>query len=477
MAIKARVPNKSISVHATTDSAAPIVGELQPCDEFNLGARKKHANATWLSVTLPNGLTGYIPGDTEVCRIRNAHVNQDVRILAAPNPQARQKTVANRGANFRHAGLVARNGSQWIEVRTPSGKVGFMAPNAPVAFAQEAEGRLASSYAMIFFVGVFSLVLSLVGWLVKSDILPGWEGTVGGSLLLILGFFVKRRSSIALGLAVAIWSLELLARALAVLIAFVGTRGSFGGMFMPIFALYIGYMFWKTMWGGFAALADLKIPVQLLDWPDLDEHKPATQVPAEGNYGDRGERAHAQESQEMLAAYGDEPAKLAARVEEGFATPPSSADANAQAVSSALDNTHEAFLVGDGLPATDKALLQAVTRARSAGELKGLAMAYQHVSERLKEAAGGVEGALRSAHLLLAEHALNLATACIALPSRVLPQMASTLEQMTSTLEVPPGRLHCRALDTCKFYEAHQEEFELVVRRYHVEIWGEPAGD
>ena len=236
----ARVPNQSAAVYAAPDSASTVVGELQPSDEFKLGKTMKRNGSAWVSVIMPDGTSGYIPGNAQVCRIQNAVVAQDeVVILGAPDPSASIKMVCKRGMSFKHAGLVTRNGSQWIEVHTPSGQVGFMAPQASVTFEEAAKGKLANSAGTILFVGGFSLLLGIIGWLSESKVLPGWDGLAGGAVLLALGFLVNKRSRIALGLAVGIWCLELLSRALVIVASFAQEHAQPG--IAQMVGLFIGY--------------------------------------------------------------------------------------------------------------------------------------------------------------------------------------------------------------------------------------------
>jgi hypothetical protein len=275
----ARVPNQSAAVYAAPDSASKVVGELQPSDEFKLGKTMKRNGTAWVSVIIPNGTSGYIPGNTQVCRIQNAVVAQDeVAILGAPDPSASVKMACKRGMSFRHAGLVTRNGSQWIEVHTPSGQVGFMAPQASVTFEEAAKGKLANSAGTILFVGGFSLLLGIIGWLSESKVLPGWDGLAGGAVLLALGFLVNKRSRIALGLAVGIWCLELLSRALVIVASFAQEHAQPG--IAQMVGLFIGYTFLKAMWGGFAAIAELEMPVSLLDWRDADSTSATIETPS-----------------------------------------------------------------------------------------------------------------------------------------------------------------------------------------------------
>lgn len=68
--------------------------------------------------------------------------------------------------------------------------------------------RLGVVYGLILFIGGASLLVGLSGELLKIQLLQqlfGWSSVVTGVIYLVLGFFIKGRSVIALGIAVALW--------------------------------------------------------------------------------------------------------------------------------------------------------------------------------------------------------------------------------------------------------------------------------
>ena len=238
---------------------------MQPSDEFHLGAKKKRAGKLWVSVTLPSGTTGFIPGGTVVCIIRNATIAQEnLDIRDAPALDAGIVATYRRGASFRHAGLVNRNGAQSIEVRTPSGKVGYVPPGSAVTLSNGADAHLAGACGTIFFVGGLSLVLGTIGVLTDSTVLPGWLGVIGGAVMLVLGYLAQRRSKVALAIAIAIWCLELLSRAFVALQS-LGPHQTTPSAGM-IGSLVFGFFLLKSMWGGIAALDMPNAELATVDW-------------------------------------------------------------------------------------------------------------------------------------------------------------------------------------------------------------------
>jgi hypothetical protein len=68
--------------------------------------------------------------------------------------------------------------------------------------------QLRTAYNILFFVGALSLALGVVAVLGQVDVLLaagiGWESIAEGAAFLVLGYFVRRRSVVALGLAAAL---------------------------------------------------------------------------------------------------------------------------------------------------------------------------------------------------------------------------------------------------------------------------------
>ena len=110
--------------------------------------------------------------------------------------------------------------------------------------------KLASAYRAVYAVGVLSVFLGILA-VVAIDKAPG--GIIlailffaVGALYLILGFFVQRRSAIALGIAVAFMALNALSGIYNLLQA-----GSITGLIIPT-------VFFSQTWEGFQAIKELK---------------------------------------------------------------------------------------------------------------------------------------------------------------------------------------------------------------------------
>ncbi|MFN2110692.1 MAG: hypothetical protein ACK2UI_13590 [Anaerolineae bacterium] len=85
--------------------------------------------------------------------------------------------------------------------------------------SSDPENRLKNAYGMVFFVAGLNLFLGLIAWLFQVEFLQdigiGFYSIIFGLVFLVLGFFVKRRSALALILAIAIFALDALLGLLA----------------------------------------------------------------------------------------------------------------------------------------------------------------------------------------------------------------------------------------------------------------------
>ena len=72
--------------------------------------------------------------------------------------------------------------------------------------------RLKTAYGMVFFVAGLNIVLGVIAGLFQVEFLYaigiGWGSVVFGVIFLVLGFFVKRESMVALILAIVIFALD-----------------------------------------------------------------------------------------------------------------------------------------------------------------------------------------------------------------------------------------------------------------------------
>ncbi len=85
--------------------------------------------------------------------------------------------------------------------------------------ASDPETRLKNAYGIVFFIAGLNLFLGLITWLFQIEFLQdigiGFYSIAFGLVFLVLGFFIKRRSAVALIIAVVIFVLDALLGLLA----------------------------------------------------------------------------------------------------------------------------------------------------------------------------------------------------------------------------------------------------------------------
>jgi hypothetical protein len=106
--------------------------------------------------------------------------------------------------------------------------------------------RLSLAYGIIFFVGAINIILGIAAVAADIDVLKrlglGYATMVLGLIYLVLGYFVRRRSTVALVIAIALFAVDtVLAAAL----------GAIGAVVARVFFLIV-------MFGGFSAIRELK---------------------------------------------------------------------------------------------------------------------------------------------------------------------------------------------------------------------------
>lgn len=112
------------------------------------------------------------------------------------------------------------------------------------------------SCGIIFFIGGASLLVGLLAEIIRDrdfSAVFGWPDALVGAAFVVLGLFVKRRSTVALGIAVTMLAGILLLRVVGSLAVF-----SQGGVPMGISGIFVGVMFLILICRGFGAIRQLE---------------------------------------------------------------------------------------------------------------------------------------------------------------------------------------------------------------------------
>jgi hypothetical protein len=122
-----RVVEEKASVHSDTELASPLVAELHAGDEVGVRNVVNVSGVSWCAVTLSDGRVGYVPPPFKGVPMRRVALAQkSVDVLESPAPDSKRKMSYTTGDQFTVAGVVKEGETQWVEIRTGSGNVGFI---------------------------------------------------------------------------------------------------------------------------------------------------------------------------------------------------------------------------------------------------------------------------------------------------------------------------------------------------------------
>jgi hypothetical protein len=194
--------SETTPVHSKPDGQAPVLAHIAAGEEFRLG-QLVNAGVAWVEVTFRDGRNGYILGTTEVFSFKNVVlVDAEIDIHQMPSESPSPVDHLVKGDVLVLIGAAKHVGREWVRVRAPSGRIGFMAgntrvdalPSCPLCNSLHA-GKPLARIAAIFlptFVVMMILeivVLTLLIPFINSKLsLSGLQLTSAGMLVVV--FFV-----------------------------------------------------------------------------------------------------------------------------------------------------------------------------------------------------------------------------------------------------------------------------------------------
>lgn len=117
---------------------------------------------------------------------------------------------------------------------------------------KDAQKLFKSAYGVVFFIAGFNILLGFIALALKVEVLLeiglGIFSIIWGIIFLVLGLFVRQRSRVALGFALALFILD----SLFILFAGMGQKGT-----PPIGGLFVRIFFTAAMIRGFGAISQL----------------------------------------------------------------------------------------------------------------------------------------------------------------------------------------------------------------------------
>ncbi|HBG60497.1 MAG: hypothetical protein A2Y03_10530 [Omnitrophica WOR_2 bacterium GWF2_38_59] len=131
--MRVRVLDERADVYQQSNKESNVVGELRLGDEFTLGKVVKYKGAEWVASTMSDGTRGYVLGDIKVYCIREVILCQkNANVYQNPDSNSKVKMTLKKGEKLTLLNLINQNGSDWVEVRTEEGEVGFISAETRV---------------------------------------------------------------------------------------------------------------------------------------------------------------------------------------------------------------------------------------------------------------------------------------------------------------------------------------------------------
>ena len=181
--MKALIVENTAKVYKTTD-AATWDEEFPIGAEIILGAVSKKNGKQWVAVSLPNGTTGFIQGDTPIFAIKEAMlVQNEVDVYSEPSPQSPLKTQYKKNDHFELMESINKDGKTWVRVRDNLGNEGFIDGETKIKVVEAPEVSASNGIGNMIVGGLFCIG-GTIATMVSYD---SATTSGGGHLLCLLG--------------------------------------------------------------------------------------------------------------------------------------------------------------------------------------------------------------------------------------------------------------------------------------------------
>ena len=188
--MRATLGDESTPVFQEPVAEAISITTLRKGDEFEIGKVIRKKGETWVTVTLENGFTGYIAGDTRIFSIQQVEsIGNDLEMHESPDPESPILGVIPRKTVFTVRGSDKYEEDVWYRVQDSEGVVGYV--KAGVKLRVRPEVSEAGGRKMMITGAVFAVIGLILYFLVP----PAEAGSGRGDFsfitlaLILLGLF------------------------------------------------------------------------------------------------------------------------------------------------------------------------------------------------------------------------------------------------------------------------------------------------
>jgi uncharacterized protein YgiM (DUF1202 family) len=181
------------------DESAPLLQEasnetisiatIKKGEEFEIGKVIRQKKGTWVTITLDNGVTGFISGDTHIFAIQKVEaMGNDLEIYEEPDSSSAVLTTIPKKTLFTVRGVEKVDDQTWYRVESPEGIKGYMLSGPRLRTRPEVTA--ASARKMMITGGIFTAVGVLLYFLLPSATETGGGDTSFITLaVILLGFY------------------------------------------------------------------------------------------------------------------------------------------------------------------------------------------------------------------------------------------------------------------------------------------------
>lgn len=188
--MRATLGDESTPVFQEPVAEAISITTLRKGDEFEIGKVIRKKGETWVTVTLENGFTGYIAGDTRIFSIQQVEsIANDLELHESPDPESPILSVIPRKTIFTVRGSDKYEEDIWYRVQDNEGVEGYV--KAGVKLRVRPEVSEAGGRKMM----ITGAVFAVIGFILYFLVPPAEAGSGRGDFsfitlaLILLGLF------------------------------------------------------------------------------------------------------------------------------------------------------------------------------------------------------------------------------------------------------------------------------------------------
>jgi len=185
--MKATLSDEIASVRQEPTEETLSIATMHKGDEFELGKVVKKKKDSWVFITLDNGVTGYIPGNTRIFAIQKVEaVGSEQEVHESPDENSPiLKTIPKKTA-FTVRGYEKVEDKEWFVVQDAEIERGYLLTGSKLRIVPEVTKK--SARRLMITGAIFTVAGAIAYFLSQPK--PGSETTTGDFSFLALGLIL-----------------------------------------------------------------------------------------------------------------------------------------------------------------------------------------------------------------------------------------------------------------------------------------------